>query len=73
MDFSGKIANQVVGEIEQVGKRALLVRGDVADKMQVQRMVDEIYSAFGRIDILVNNAGSLIMRIPVNPAIQSSP
>ncbi len=55
-------ANQLVNEIEQLGKRTLLVRGDVSDKLQVQQMVNEIRSEFGRVDILVNNAGSLVKR-----------
>jgi 3-oxoacyl-[acyl-carrier protein] reductase len=55
-------AEEVVREIEQLGRRALLVKGDVADKKQVDEMVTQIEAAFGQIDILMNNAGSLVKR-----------
>ncbi|QQK78824.1 3-oxoacyl-ACP reductase FabG [Salicibibacter cibi] len=49
-------------EIERLGRQSLIVQGDVADKMQVDRMVDQIQERFGRLDILVNNAGSMVER-----------
>lgn len=36
---------------------AAFVQGDVADTRQHARMVEEAWSAFGRLDCLVNNAG----------------
>src|SRR6267378_547670 len=39
------------------GDRVHYVRADVADPKQVQAMVENVRSRFGRIDILVNNAG----------------
>jgi NAD(P)-dependent dehydrogenase (short-subunit alcohol dehydrogenase family) len=47
----------VVGEIEALGRKALVVPTDVADISQVQAMVAAAQEAFGRVDILVNNAG----------------
>ena len=51
-------AEEVVSEIESLGRRALSVQADVADNDAVTRMVDETVAAFGRLDILVNNAGT---------------
>lgn len=50
--------NQVVAEIEQLGRGSLGFVGDVTDSGDVERMVGETIDRFGRIDILVNNAGS---------------
>ena len=50
-------ARAVAEEIEGLGGRAIVVRADVGDRQQVQRMIDETASAFGGIRIVVNNAG----------------
>jgi len=49
---------QVVGEIEDLGRKALGCSGDVTNAADVERIVSETIDRFGRIDILVNNAGS---------------
>ena len=36
---------------------AFAMRADVADRQDVQAMVDQVAAQFGRIDVLVNNAG----------------
>lgn len=48
----------VVQEIEELGRRAVAVEGDVTQDGDVQRLADAALSTFGRIDILVNNAGT---------------
>jgi NAD(P)-dependent dehydrogenase (short-subunit alcohol dehydrogenase family) len=50
-------AAQVVAEIEKLGRRAKAIQGDVSRRADVQKVVAETESAFGRLDILVNNAG----------------
>lgn len=50
-------ANEVVKEVEALGRRAIAVQADVASAAQVQAMVERVVAEFGRIDILVNNAG----------------
>jgi 3-oxoacyl-[acyl-carrier protein] reductase len=50
-------AEQVAGEILENGGEALAIQVDVTEVEQVQRMVDEVLSNYGRLDILVNNAG----------------
>jgi 3-oxoacyl-[acyl-carrier protein] reductase len=47
----------VVREIKAMGRQALLVLADVSSASEVDRLVKETTSAYGRIDILVNNAG----------------
>lgn len=42
--------------VEDAGRRAILVAGDLGNREQCQRVVTEAIAAFGRIDILVNNA-----------------
>lgn len=47
----------MVAEMQAAGHDARPFVADVASKMAVQAMVEEVRQAFGRIDILVNNAG----------------
>ncbi|WP_031515305.1 3-oxoacyl-[acyl-carrier-protein] reductase [Desulfofalx alkaliphila] len=69
VNYAGRAdaANQTAAEIEQLGRRALVIKADVADTEQVKSMVDETLKELGRLDILVNNAGitrdNLIMRM----------
>ena len=56
-------AKAVVQAIEQSGGKALLVRADVTKLDQIDRMVEQVEEAFGKIDILVNNAGHMIRRL----------
>src|ERR1051326_815367 len=50
-------AQEVVREIENDHGEALAIRADVSKSDQVQRMISQIVSQFGRVDVLVNNAG----------------
>ncbi|OAQ21659.1 3-oxoacyl-[acyl-carrier-protein] reductase [Thermosulfurimonas dismutans] len=54
---SEEAAKEVAREIESLGRRAFLVKFDVADPSAVAEGVKAVEEAFGRIDILVNNAG----------------
>jgi NAD(P)-dependent dehydrogenase (short-subunit alcohol dehydrogenase family) len=47
----------VVRQIQDMGRRALPVQMDVTRLSEINRAVDEAMQAFGQIDILVNNAG----------------
>jgi 3-oxoacyl-[acyl-carrier protein] reductase len=49
-------AEDVAKEIRAMGRKALLVKADVADEGEVQAMVDQAAEEFGRVDILVHNA-----------------
>ncbi|MBY6268931.1 3-oxoacyl-ACP reductase family protein, partial [Parageobacillus thermoglucosidasius] len=60
-------ANEVVGEIKNMGGEAFAIQADVADAQAVEQMVKTVLERFERIDILVNNAGitrdNLLMRM----------
>jgi NAD(P)-dependent dehydrogenase (short-subunit alcohol dehydrogenase family) len=57
-------ADDLVADIEAMGRRALAVPMDVTDLSQMGPAVDGVVAHFGRLDILVNNAGLG----PANPA-----
>jgi NAD(P)-dependent dehydrogenase (short-subunit alcohol dehydrogenase family) len=52
-------AHAVVADVEAVGRRALAMRADSADAVQVAELFAAIDREFGRIDVLVNNAAML--------------
>lgn len=60
-------ANQVVAEIEAIGRKSFAVKCDVSNADEVTAMVKQVTDRFGRLDILVNNAGitkdNLLMRM----------
>jgi 2-deoxy-D-gluconate 3-dehydrogenase len=45
--------------IGSAGRRALALRGDLADRETPRRLVASVLEEFGRLDILVNNAGTI--------------
>lgn len=59
VDYVGKpgSADDTLARIKALGGRAIAVEADVSDPAQVQNLVNQAVSAFGRLDILVNNAG----------------
>lgn len=54
---SAKKAEETGKRIEEMRRKALLVKANVADKEECKAMFDRIKDEFGRLDILVNNAG----------------
>ena len=48
--------------VEAAGRRAVLVRGDVADPAHCREIAQRAVDAFGRIDVLVNNAAFQMSR-----------
>jgi NAD(P)-dependent dehydrogenase (short-subunit alcohol dehydrogenase family) len=51
-------AQETAGLIEDLGRQALAIKVDVADRASVDAMAQEVIARFGRIDVLVNNAGA---------------
>lgn len=45
--------------VAQLGRRALAVKGNLAEKDSSQKIIDETLHAFDKIDILINNAGTI--------------
>ncbi|MCC7024901.1 MAG: SDR family oxidoreductase [Thermomicrobiales bacterium] len=48
-------------DLEQRGAEVLVIPCDVADRAQVDALVEAVTRHFGRIDILVNNAGIIVV------------
>ncbi|NRG30311.1 3-oxoacyl-[acyl-carrier-protein] reductase [Niallia circulans] len=69
VNYAGSVdrANEVVKEIEALGRKAMSIQCDVSDSDAVNAMMKEVLDAFGSLDILVNNAGitrdNLLMRM----------
>ncbi|MBS0153649.1 MAG: SDR family oxidoreductase [Nitrospira sp.] len=51
------LCQETVQQIRENGGEAIAIQTDVADERQVERLIGESVSRYGRIDILVNNAG----------------
>jgi len=49
-------ARETARWVEEAGRKAVLVPGDIAQPAQCAAIVDKAVEAFGRLDILVNNA-----------------
>lgn len=50
-------AQEVVGSIEKLGRRAVAIQADSGDPVAIRRSVEDAVGALGGLDILVNNAG----------------
>ncbi len=50
-------ANHVVGQIEDLGRRAVTFKGDVADPHTAKTFVEGAVAKLGRVDVFVSNAG----------------
>jgi glucose 1-dehydrogenase len=50
-------AQKVLDQIEGAGGRGVVVGADVSDPKEVEAMVQQAVTAFGRLEIMVNNAG----------------
>ena len=44
-------------EIESIGRKCMLIEGNVTSMEAMEKMTKEVMDTFGRIDVLVNNAG----------------
>ncbi|QQE76855.1 enoyl-[acyl-carrier-protein] reductase FabL [Alicyclobacillus sp. SO9] len=55
---NGDAARDVANEVEQLGRKALVVRANMAQPEKIHRMFDTINEHFGRLDVFVHNAAS---------------
>lgn len=62
-------AEDTAAAIEKMGRRTLLVKADMGDLDDIQRLFDEVDSALGGLDIFIHNAASGYNR----PAMQQRP
>ncbi|MGO4886714.1 SDR family NAD(P)-dependent oxidoreductase [Anaerobacillus sp. MEB173] len=56
-DMSDELGTQLAHELNQANKVATYVHVDVTNETEVQHMINEALSIFGKVDILFNNAG----------------
>lgn len=69
INFAGNTAaaQEVADQVTALGRKAILLQGDVADNAKAQELVDKAVAELGKLDILVNNAGitrdGLLMRM----------
>ena len=52
-----ELIDEVVSEIEKLGRRSLRVACDVTDRNSLEVLSERVMKAFGKVDILVNAAG----------------
>lgn len=61
------LAEEVVGMIQEMGRKSMAIQADVANREQVEAMIATTIKEFGALHILVNNAGitrdQLILRM----------
>ncbi|MBI5059513.1 SDR family oxidoreductase [candidate division KSB1 bacterium] len=55
-------AQEVVNWINGMGRKAVALRADVSDEVQVAAMFRDVQSEFGRLNIVVNNAGPFLVK-----------
>lgn len=53
-------AQEAVGEIEKLGRRAIAIAADLSKVVEIKRLVDEAGKHFGRLDVLVNSAANFL-------------
>jgi uncharacterized protein len=51
---------ELAKDVERLGQKALVLQTDVTQREQVERMVHEVVTRWGRVDILISNAGEYI-------------
>ena len=56
-------AESVTGCVRSLGRRAMMVRADVADEDDVERMFAAVDGELGTLAVLVNNAGTLDLQM----------
>ena len=49
--------NDVLAQIDNLGKKAAAYKVDITDRNNITEMVEKVHKDFGRIDVLINSAG----------------
>ena len=57
VDINESDAQATSQEVKKLGRKCEVMKVDIGDLTEIDRMVDSVLDSFGRIDILVNNAG----------------
>jgi NADP-dependent 3-hydroxy acid dehydrogenase YdfG len=53
--------DELAGQIEAAGGRALVLETDITDRAQAEAAVQETVATLGRLDTLINNAGMMLL------------
>jgi NAD(P)-dependent dehydrogenase (short-subunit alcohol dehydrogenase family) len=67
-DLNVEAARAVAAEIEAAGGDAIAIQVDVTKSAEVEAMVKQVVTRFGRLDIAFNNAGIDIEHLPLHKA-----
>lgn len=54
-------AEEVAKNVRALGRKALVVQGDISKLADVRRITEAAFSEFGRVDVLVNNVGDMAL------------
>jgi pteridine reductase len=57
---SAKDAAEVVGKIEEMGRKSVAIRADLRNVEEIRRMLLEVGNELGRLDVLVNSAANFL-------------
>jgi len=49
--------NDILAQIDNLGKKAAAYKVDITDRNNITEMVEKVHKDFGRIDVLINSAG----------------
>jgi NAD(P)-dependent dehydrogenase (short-subunit alcohol dehydrogenase family) len=53
-------ANEVVSEMQHLGRRAAAFHAELTDVLAIEKLIAEVVSYFGRLDMLVNSAATFV-------------
>jgi 3-oxoacyl-[acyl-carrier protein] reductase len=56
---SAQGAEETAQAVRALGRRALLVKGDIASHADVKHITESAFAGFGHVDVLVNNVGDM--------------
>ncbi|WP_025618732.1 SDR family oxidoreductase [Salinispora cortesiana] len=62
---SRTILEEVAAEVEQAGRKAVVVPADITDPAAADHLVQSAVDTFGRVDVLVNNAFAVPPLVPL--------
>lgn len=65
-DVDRRSGEKVAKEIEDLGRKSVVLEADVSESSQVRKMISYVVDEWGKIDILVNNAGIFNKMVPVH-------
>ncbi|MFC3199010.1 SDR family oxidoreductase [Parapedobacter deserti] len=61
-DVEDRDAQDTINFIEDAGRKAVLVKGDISSESHCRKIIETAVASFGKIDILVNNAAYQMSR-----------